>query len=785
MTSSMPDPETYPKKPRSTRKKWYAIIIVLIVVLSSFAILSLLHPSRLEPAINVDSAQNYISPGENYTLILQSDEAYRNITVEWGDNTETAMNYTGSTLSISHIYTSPGIYYIYYWANFSSGLYRSNTYIPVYVENQASSNRTADGIITVLNSSIPSVVSNSNIYAPGTALNISIGNTGCPVNSTFNIISQSLTIFRNGTMEQNKSGHSTYSLNLQSGYYILKLITVTGNGTTNYTSAYYMDIPVNPNAILYINTVTDSIVVDSLNPYSNLNPQEAYTTGDLEILYNTEQFLVGNSTSGYFPEIASSLPGPDGNSYTFNISHNVRFQNGVTVNAYDVYYSLVMDLLLENKSPQTPGWILAQYLLPGNYHETNNYTNIMNAITYSNSTDTVTLNFTVHLSPNRVYGLLSSPGAFISSAANLSSNGEAISFTASGFRAFKSSNSNYTMENILADGPYEIEKSVPGKYITLIRNPEFTGTSKNRAPSMDSVTIDYRNSYSTIYQDIRFNTSQIGAFPSSYTYLSGLSGLSTYNVTYNLSTLYSFNANINTTLLGKFVTDANVPHNLFSNITVREAFYEAYPGNNLSLAKILWHSFITNSTEDSKYNITSNSNYKGSPLVIPLFTETGISGSNISEFSSNLKDMVGNDSSFPIVTEPVTFMNTYISAGINPMPVYEETLHEMNSTIYYSYLGNTQNYTHAYANGFYYYAFNISNKNQSVLMNALNSNITILIQNYNSTNLGNVKTLINSTYMYILPSHGRVEMKIYYQPYLTMKNSITGSGILLFNYIKG
>jgi peptide/nickel transport system substrate-binding protein len=783
MTSSMPDPETYPKKPRSTRKKWYAIIIVLIVVLSSFAILSLLHPSRLEPGISVDSAQNYISPGDNYTLILKSDEAYRNITVEWGDNTKTSLNYTGNTLSISHIYASPGIYYIHYWAYFSSGLYKSNTYIPVYVENQALSNRTADGIITVLNSTLPPAVSNSNIYAPGTTLNISTGNTGCPVNSTFKILNQSLIIYHNGTTEHGTSGQPTLSLKLYPGYYILKLVTTTGNGTANYTSIYYMDIPVNPHASLYINTVTDSIVVDSLSPYSNLNPQEAYTAGDLEILYNTEQFLVGNSTSGYFPEIASNLPRPHGNSYTFTINHNIRFQNGEPVNAYDVYYSLVMDLLLEDKSPQTPGWILAQYLLPGNYHETNNYTNIMNAITYNNSTDTVTLNFTVHLSPDKVYGLLSSPGTFISSAANLSSNGESLSFTPAGFSAFRSSHSNYTMENVLSNGPYEIEKSSPGRYITLIRNPEFKGSANNSVPSIDSITISYRNSYSTLYQDMRFNTSQVGVFPSSFTYLSGLSSLSTHNLTYNLSYLYSFNADINTTLLGKFVTDANIPYNLYSNITVREAFYEAYPGNNLSMAKVLWHSFITNSTDDSKYDISSNSYYRNSPLVIPLFTETGISGANISGLSQNLKTMIGNNSSFPIITESSAFMNTYVSAGINPMPVYEETLPEMNSSTYYSYLGNTENFTHPYANGFSYYAFNISHKNQSILMNALNSNITILDQDYNNTNLANVKTLVSSIHMYILPSHPRVEMKIYYQSYITMNNSITSSGILLFNGI--
>ena len=783
MTSSMPEPETFPVKPRSTRKKWYAVIIVLILILSSFAILSILHPSRPEPGISIDTAPNYISAGNDYTITLATNETYKNITIEWGDNSQNTYAYSGNTLTASHIYENPGIYYITYWGNFSSGIYKSSTYIPVYVQELSISNSTAEGIISVINSSMNPVVSNSNIYSPGTDLNISIGNISFPANSTFKIVNQTVSIYHNGSIVSRVSSPSIFTLHLSSGYYVLTLSTVTGNGTKNYTTYYYMDIPVTKSAKLYINTVSDSIVYGSTDAYTNLNPQEAYTSGDLEILYNTEEFLIGNGTSGYFPEIASSLPKPDGKSYTFNISNNVRFQNGIPVNAYDVYYSLVMDLLLENESPQTPGWILAQYLLPGDYHNTNNYTNIMKAITYSNKSQTVTLNFTVDLEKDQVCSLLSSPGTFITSASYLSSNGENLTFTQAGFNYFKARKSSYTMTDVLSDGPYEIDKSMPGRYITLIRNPYFKGSVHNSVPSLDSVTISYTSSYSKIYQDMRFNTSQVAIFPSSYPYISSVSGISSYGPEYSLSTIYNFNANVDKSLLGQFYTYANLPSNLFSNITVREAFYEAYPGHNLTLAHQLWNSFITNTTEYARYGINGTSQYKNNPLVIPIFTEYGISGSNISAFQANLKGMIGNGSSFPIVTETESFMDTYMSAGINPMPIYEETLPQMNSSIYYSYLGNSENFTHLSSNGFNYYLFNNTYKNQSILMYELNSNISKLVNNFNSTNLGAVKNLTNNLYMYIYPSPGKVEMKVYYQSYVSMGNSVNGQGIIFFNNI--
>ncbi len=787
MKSSMPDPETYPKKPRSTRKKWYAVIIVLIIIVSSFGILSILHPVKKVPDISVDSAQNYLNAGSNYTISLKSNEPYKTLTVFWGDGGNTTLNYTGNTVSISHKYDSPGIYYAYYIANFTSGLEKFNTYIPVYVGNTASSNRTANGILTILKTSRSPVISNSNIYNENTTVNLNIGNFSSPLNSTFNILNQAIHVYKNGSLNRTITSNAADNITVYNGYYILKLSTITGNGNgKNYTTYYYMDIPVNSHAKLYINTVSNSLVMDSLTPYANLNPQEAYTTSELEILDNIEETLVGNSSSGYFPEIASSLPssgnGINGNNYTFHISNKVKFSNGVPVTAYDVYYSLVMDLILENKEPQTPGWILAQYLLPGNYHDTNNYTNIMKAITYTNLTGNVTLNFTTHLQPDTVFGILSSPGTFISSASFLSSNGENLTLSPSSFKYLEKSNKTYTMANAISNGPYMILSYTQNEYITLIRNPFFIGSNNNSVPTINSVTIQYISQYSSIYQDLRFNTSQLGVFPDTYSYTSYLTTVKPYNASYNISTIYNFNSNVNETLLGKYVGDANFPATLFSNITVREAFWNAYPGHNLTMAKELWYSFIDNSTTAKKFNITAHGIYNKNPLAIPIFTMPLISGSNLSEFASNLAEMIGNSSSFPIVTEPMSFFNEYGHLGSNPMPLYETiSTDNTNLSTYYSYLGDTMNYTHAYNNGFSYYLFTTHHKNQSIVMGQLNANISKLAMDYNQSNINETKSLLNSLYLYINTSR-TINMKLYMQNYIIAgKDSFTSQGIVIFN----
>ncbi|WP_287950031.1 hypothetical protein, partial [Acidiplasma sp.] len=76
---------------------------------------------------------------------------------------------------------------------------------------------------------------------------------------------------------------------------------------------------------------------------------------------------------------------------------------------------------------------------------------------------------------------------------------------------------------------------------------------------INSVTISYKGQISSIYQDLRLNTSQLAVFPDTYPYTSYLKTVMPYNYSYNLSVIYNFNSNVNITLLGKYVDNINFP----------------------------------------------------------------------------------------------------------------------------------------------------------------------------------------------------------------------------------
>ncbi|MEM0139698.1 MAG: hypothetical protein QXZ44_03700, partial [Ferroplasma sp.] len=116
----LPEPVTSPEKPRSTNKKWHAVIIVLILVLSSFVVLAAVHPVKAEPEVKTDAAGNYLAAGDEYNLTLLSNQPFNNLTIQWGDNTNTSMNYSSSTVYLTHKYMDPGVYYISYSAYFGS-----------------------------------------------------------------------------------------------------------------------------------------------------------------------------------------------------------------------------------------------------------------------------------------------------------------------------------------------------------------------------------------------------------------------------------------------------------------------------------------------------------------------------------------------------------------------------------------------------------------------------------------------------------------------------------------
>jgi len=1002
MNYDIPEPKTYPKKPKSTKNKWYAIIVILIVILSSFTVLSILHPVNKAPDAVIDSAGNYITAGNTYNLTLNTDETFKYAEIYWGDNSLSIVKSSNDKIFASHIYSSPGIYYIHYKINFANSVYKNNTFIPVYVSS-INNNKSANGIIYINNYSKLPEVPDSNIFLNNTYLNLSALYSSEPRNSSYQVISQTLYIYKNNSLIK------TYNLNykfnyssqlyvnknnsfelksLSSGIYTLKLVTysaslldkyidvnvtdytnvaynkgsyvnysntynghkiiyieyenktnaidlnnnniciestsdfyyknsnvssvannnfviskgssiivlkntyielpiggsyilnnksynknslttlklnktdtiifnssipvttlnntyfdyinasvlynkgdsisinnskfvisknsellyennseikylnstnvkiavsVTGivnagiTGDINasngiYSTDYYMDIPVCNNSNIYINNNVKSITFSSTSPYNTLNPALAYSKSDLEILMNTEQFLVYNNGTQYIPEIAAYLPthsnggiSNNNKNYTFHIYDKAFFQNGNKVTAQDVALSLSADLLLDNKTPQTPGWILAQYLLPGNYYKTNNYTNIANAITVDNSTDTITLHFNMPMNKDLVFNILSSPGAFITY--------ENLKWSEKGFEQFKNNTYNKYSNNIISDGPYEISSAIKNSSIVLIKNPYFEGRSGDPVPETDMVIIDYKSYSSEIYQDLRLNTTQIAEFPSEYElYIKQLSNINTYNKTYNYTELYNFNANISIKELNKY-SYSNMPYNLFSNITVREVFYYAFGNNyNITKAKILWNSFVKNNTYNIKYNdITKDYTYNGNNIVIPIFINEISNMKNITGFTLKLESII-NGSSYPIINENSAFIADNEKYAENPMPIYNILINSnVNKSYFYAYLGSTLNYTHLYNNGFNIYNFNLTHKNQTLYMRYLENNITELKVNYNITNLNNTIKDFNNLYFYI--KSGNINIQISYNKYLNLNNAITTENIIMFNLI--
>ena len=1011
MDYDIPEPKTSPNKPKSTKNKWYAIIIILIVLLSSFAALSIFHPSNTVPGAKIDSAANYITAGDTYNITLHTNEPFKYAEIHWGDNSESLIKSSGDKIFASHIYNNPGIYYIHYSINFGNSFYKNNTFIPVYVTS-LNNNKTASGIIYINNYSRAPSVPNSNIFLSGTDINLSASYSGEPQNSSYQVIAQTLFVYKNGSLVKtynlpykfNPSSrlyvnkNNSFALkNLSSGMYTLKLVTYsasllnkyinvnvteynnvtyksgshtygnTYNGheieyikyknyteamdinnhsiffagasiihysnsnvfsakgdsfdisngskirvlkntsielplggsyvlnnkshnaknetilelnktdTINFTSSvpvttlnstyfnyintsilynkgnsisingskfliyphsellyennskikysnstnvtiavsingainagitgdinasngiyrtnYYMDIPVYSNGSLYINNNVESMTYSSTSPYNTLNPELAYSKSDLQILMNTEQFLVYHNNTSYTPEIASYLPsssngGISGNreDYTFHIYNKAFFQNGNKVNAWDAAYSIAADLLLVNKTPQTPGWLLAQYLLPGNYYKTNNYTNIANAITVNNSTDNITLHFNRPMSRNLVFNILSSPGAFITSNSYIAKYGN-LTWSEKGFSEFKNGTYNqYSLNNVISSGPYEIYSSVKNSSVTLIKNPYFEGRPGDPVPKVNMVMITYKSALSEIYQNLRLNVTQIAEFPSIYApYIKQLSDVNSYNNTINYTELYNFNANVSIKELNKY-SYSNMPYNLFSNATVREAFYYAFGDNyNLTKSRDLWKSFVKN--DGSKYgikydNATKDYNYKGNNIVIPIFVNQISNMKNITAFTTNLVHII-NGSSYPIITENSAFMADNEQYGSNPMPIYNMLINSnMNKTQYYTYLGSTLNYTHLYNNGFSTYNFNITDRNQSIYMKYLEQNITELNEKYNSTNLNNTVKDLNKLHLYI--NSGSNKFMFSYNKHIKLNNAITEESIVMFNLI--
>ncbi len=564
---------------------------------------------------------------------------------------------TSTVISVSHVFKSPGYYMIWYTINYPSGPYAgTNDMIPVQVlDTHMSQNASLGMLMDTMGGFIKTPGSNASfcIYYNSAPVS-SIGISGQDVYQVYN---QYLVVDRagiNGNYALYASKEFGYSFNssagaygfpaaasyynmtsLKAGFYQLKLYTATalvnqstgalGGIRQNATAVW--DFVVNASSALFENYAGQFFNrIEPTNGNYTLDPQIAYNTVPNEILMNTMQELVGeegSSTSAYFPELASALPTP-GNGinnvsvtrtiseyvngawtsssvtyaplqvYTFTIRSNATWQDGTQVNSWDAAFSIIRDLLFVGGSPGTPGWILAQALLPGNYYQSNSFQNITNNVTWSNASDTLTLYLQHPTPPTLLFQYMSSPGVFVSDANWTYAHGEGLNFSPAGFTDYmKYGNSGqtnpYLYTHVMSDGPYVLEYNMPGNIMYLEANANYhppaaaNGTEWAPAASIGNIMILYTTSpYGSF---LKFKLGYVGSISSGI--LSPADWQQTQSimngsraVVDSFPTLslfwFNFNALVNLTLLQGYYSAANLPPVFFDSLTVRRTFAYAF-----------------------------------------------------------------------------------------------------------------------------------------------------------------------------------------------------------------
>jgi ABC-type transport system substrate-binding protein len=245
----------------------------------------------------------------------------------------------------------------------------------------------------------------------------------------------------------------------------------------------------------------------------------------------------------------------------------------------------------------------------------------MNALSYSNSSNTVTFKLLRPTVPQLIFTAVADfCGAGIISAHWLNEVGAGITFTPAGFYAYQNE-ANFGSFNLkvqwdpVASGPYMIESVVLGQSITLVPNPGFPGLPG--IPAVNStVVIEYVKDAETTYdlfasgQADMVGASGGGGLPSSYVPLvlklisEGEAAM--YECPFLNNFFDEFNLDINVTdMKAAFGSQYNIPSDYFTNLDVREAFAYAFNYTN-EIDEILGN---------KKYGIDFGSSYAG--MIIP------------------------------------------------------------------------------------------------------------------------------------------------------------------------
>jgi ABC-type transport system substrate-binding protein len=635
-----------------TSRKLAAAAILVIITLSSITALYLSR-SGVAPSISLAPSTFVAEQGTAITFTVFGLESDGVATVYFGNGHE-----ANTTSFVAYTYLTQGRYLVAA-EEFVDGQPVSSTFNAlqtIQITPQVSLSLAPLISIPVLtfdvtkNPNAPIFPVNSNAYLYGGFLELPTG-----MNVT---ITQYVWDFGNGATKSSAANSTslkptdnpvtaTYS---QPGLYPVTLTLVTENSTsmTTYTTSVEQTIAVSSSAqpytvFLYAGNVPNPSVINVADAWAGgpttLDPDwpNNYFLG-YEVIFNAFSDLLtwnGSSTTNFIPMTATQIPSvsngeisSDYTTYTFQIRSGMKFSNGDPLTAYDVWYSTIRGMLFVAYVPATNSASvgLAEYLVPGagyfpimaNASDTADFNAIMNAVTYSNSSNTVTFKLFKPVLPQIVFDLVTAYNILDSKW--LEHLGAGITFTPAGFYAIQTqvlagSDNSEVQNDPVASGPYMIQSWTPGQSITLVPNPGYPGVPGIPAVH-NTVVIQWVKDLETEYNLFRSGQADIAThFLSSggarkYIPLIEQEVASGQAAVYQFPSLVSwfwdFTLAVNETAMNTdFGSQYHIPPGYFANLDVRKAF--AYAFN--------YTEYFDNIQGNLKYGIDFGDDYAGA--IVP------------------------------------------------------------------------------------------------------------------------------------------------------------------------
>lgn len=650
---------------KSSALKWIAVIIVVIVVIGALVVVVELRqkPSVTSKPLSIAPSTTAVATLADSNIIfnpgLPAGSSFTKLVWNFGNGHSTTV--TSGNGEVNYSYQYPGSYLVSLSVyNKTSMVTNNNSLMLITVNPSLSANPAAiQGPITLSGSSAvydnASSTGNQTIGLNGW-VNLTYGGlldptpltVGSNVSGDTAYTIQSFTwSIDNGTQtiaDNNTGLPETVNITFSTpGFHVVNLITETEDTATGATvnGSYLMTIAVG-NYSIRVNVpkvaINTNLVVNAEylpGGLNTLDPAIAYDFTSDEVIEEIYQPLVvtnGTSTTQFNPVIARNVPSVANGevtsnmlNWTFYINTSLKFSNGDSVNAYDVYVSVARALLFAN-DPGTPGWTLAYGLLPapsisGPFNESFYW--IHHAVTWNNTTQSVTF----HMLPTNLtwlsnasaiyagvnYGPLNQsfpvtnyglPTSFLLALWEnpvfdvmdynwLVQHGAAPQNTSASY-AYWSNNTTspgllsnwnqYVHYNTMGTGPYYLALYEPATSVILKVNPYYNATQRMLPQSklIKEVEIEYLTSEDAAQVQLESGEAQFGtgAFPISQT-----SALLSYVNSGVLQTaqvpafglyVYSYNMAINVTGAQSYDSKTNIPANFFTNLSVRKAFAYAF-----------------------------------------------------------------------------------------------------------------------------------------------------------------------------------------------------------------